>query len=119
MSVKVTSIKECLHWPLEVFGIIAVRDVLDHKRNIIFHRPRSNCQTITQDVSILLIFALCTTALLIIFIIFSAFASVWFRNSQLVMHMLSDFVIPVMMIKFQFVCHLAILVIIHSDLTVI
>ncbi|VAI84403.1 unnamed protein product [Triticum turgidum subsp. durum] len=49
MSVKVASIKGDLRWPLEVFGIIAARDVVDQKRNIIFHRPRTNCQTITQD----------------------------------------------------------------------
>lgn len=49
MSVKVASIKGGLHWPLQVFGIVAARDYLDRKRNIIFHRPRTNCQTITQD----------------------------------------------------------------------
>ncbi|KAM3208966.1 hypothetical protein ACQJBY_063571 [Aegilops geniculata] len=49
MSVKVASIKGDLRWPLEVFGLIAARDVLDQKRNIIFHRPRTNCQTITQE----------------------------------------------------------------------
>ncbi|KAM3194176.1 hypothetical protein ACQJBY_070684 [Aegilops geniculata] len=52
MSVKVASIKGSLHWPLEVFGIIAARDFLDHKRNIIFQRLRTNCQTINQDVRI-------------------------------------------------------------------
>jgi hypothetical protein len=36
LSVKITSIKESLHWPLQVFGVVAARDVLDHKRNIIF-----------------------------------------------------------------------------------
>ncbi|KAI5021075.1 hypothetical protein ZWY2020_054485 [Hordeum vulgare] len=49
MSVKVTSIEGSLHWPLEVFGIIAAREFLDRKRNVIFHRPRTNCQTINQD----------------------------------------------------------------------
>ncbi|KAM3194182.1 hypothetical protein ACQJBY_070688 [Aegilops geniculata] len=52
MSVKVASIKGDLRWPLEVFGIVAARDVLEQKRNIIFHRPRTNCQTcqtITHD----------------------------------------------------------------------
>lgn len=49
MSVKITAIKECLHWPLQVFGIVAARDNLDHKRNIIFHRPRNNCQTIAEE----------------------------------------------------------------------
>lgn len=49
ISVKVASIKDSLHWPLQVFGIVAARDVLDHKRNIIFQRSRNNCQTISQD----------------------------------------------------------------------
>ncbi|KAE8792536.1 hypothetical protein D1007_32939 [Hordeum vulgare] len=49
MSVKVTSIGGDLHWPLQVFGIVAARDYLDRKRNIVFHRPRNDCQTITQD----------------------------------------------------------------------
>ncbi|KAE8792539.1 hypothetical protein D1007_32943 [Hordeum vulgare] len=35
MSVKVTSIEGSLHWPLEVFGIIAARDFLDRKRNLV------------------------------------------------------------------------------------
>ncbi|XP_044957424.1 uncharacterized protein LOC123408368 [Hordeum vulgare subsp. vulgare] len=48
-SVKITSIKECLHWPLQVFGIVAARDILDNKRNIIFDRPRNSCQTITRE----------------------------------------------------------------------
>ncbi|KAM3194174.1 hypothetical protein ACQJBY_070682 [Aegilops geniculata] len=48
-SVKITSIKECLQWPLQVFGIVAARDILDNKRNIIFHRPRNSCQTITEE----------------------------------------------------------------------
>jgi hypothetical protein len=53
VSVKVASVKEPLCWPLQVFGIVAVRDVLDHKRNLIFQRPRNNCQNITEEVRIL------------------------------------------------------------------
>lgn len=49
MSVKVASIEGGLHWPLQVFGIVAARDYLDRKHNIIFHRPRTDCQTITQE----------------------------------------------------------------------
>ncbi|XP_048544108.1 uncharacterized protein LOC125523099 [Triticum urartu] len=49
MSVKVAAINGGLHWPLQVFGIVAARDYLDRKRNIIFHRPRTDCQTITED----------------------------------------------------------------------
>ncbi|XBI34252.1 hypothetical protein VPH35_120086 [Triticum aestivum] len=48
-SVKVAAIDDCLRWPLQVYGIIAARDVLDHKRNILFHRRRGDCQIITQE----------------------------------------------------------------------
>ncbi|CAM0872763.1 unnamed protein product [Alopecurus aequalis] len=47
--VKVASIKEPLRWPLQVFGIVAVRDILDHKCNIIFQRPRNNSQNISEE----------------------------------------------------------------------
>ncbi|XP_044431895.1 uncharacterized protein [Triticum aestivum] len=49
MSVKIAAIKEGLRWPLQVFGLVAARDNLDHMRNIIFHRSRNNCQTITEE----------------------------------------------------------------------
>jgi hypothetical protein len=52
VSVKIASVKESLCWPLQVFGVIAVRDVLDHKRNLIFQHPRNNCQNITEEVRI-------------------------------------------------------------------
>ncbi|CAM0942905.1 unnamed protein product [Alopecurus aequalis] len=49
LSVKVESIEEGLRWPLQVFGMVSARDVVDRKRNIIFHRERDNCQTITEQ----------------------------------------------------------------------
>ncbi|KAM3208924.1 hypothetical protein ACQJBY_063544 [Aegilops geniculata] len=49
MSVKIVAIKEGLRWPLQVFGLVAARDNLDHMRNIIFHHSRNNCQTITEE----------------------------------------------------------------------
>ena len=52
-SVRVAEIKEGLHWPLDVYGIVAARDSLDHNRNIIFNRTRDNCQTIDMEVCIL------------------------------------------------------------------
>ena len=51
-SVKVEEIYGDLHWPLDVFGIVAVRDDLDHHRNIIFEHKRDNCQTINEEVII-------------------------------------------------------------------
>lgn len=47
-SVKLAGIDDSLRWPLHVFGIVAVRDSLDHNRNIIFLRDRDNCQIIHQ-----------------------------------------------------------------------
>ncbi|XBI15676.1 hypothetical protein VPH35_058049 [Triticum aestivum] len=50
-SIKVESIRGGLRWPLDVFGMVIARDVLDidRKRNIIFAHPRSNPQTITEE----------------------------------------------------------------------
>ncbi|KAK1606691.1 hypothetical protein QYE76_030364 [Lolium multiflorum] len=48
-SVKVASIDDSLQWPLDVYGFVAVRDVLDRKRNMIFWCDRDNCQTINQQ----------------------------------------------------------------------
>lgn len=33
--------------PIDVFGMVAVRDIIDHNRNIVFCRTRDNCQTLT------------------------------------------------------------------------
>ncbi|XP_034602341.1 uncharacterized protein [Setaria viridis] len=41
--VKVTQITSDLQWPLDVYGIVAVRDSLDWKRNYLFSRGRDNC----------------------------------------------------------------------------
>ncbi|XP_051199253.1 uncharacterized protein [Lolium perenne] len=48
-SVKVEKVGGDLHWPLDVFGIVAVRDDLDYNRNIIFERNRDNCQTLNEQ----------------------------------------------------------------------
>ncbi|XP_071674494.1 uncharacterized protein [Lolium perenne] len=48
-SVKVTEITGGLEWPLDVYGMVVARDVVDRNRNIIFHSDRDNCQTITQE----------------------------------------------------------------------
>jgi hypothetical protein len=42
-----------LQWPLHVFGMVAIRDCADQKRNIIFDRSRDNCQILTQEVCII------------------------------------------------------------------
>ncbi|XBH88513.1 hypothetical protein VPH35_075789 [Triticum aestivum] len=36
-------------WPLDVYGMVAVHDVVDHNQNVIFHRERDNCQIITSE----------------------------------------------------------------------
>ncbi|CAL5031702.1 unnamed protein product [Urochloa decumbens] len=48
-SVKVTGLSGGLQFPLDVYGMFATRDRVDHNRNIIFHRKRDNCQTLTQE----------------------------------------------------------------------
>lgn len=53
-SVKVTGLRGGLQFPLDVYGMVATRDRLDHNRNIIFNRKRDNCQTLTQEVSSIL-----------------------------------------------------------------
>jgi hypothetical protein len=49
-SVKVAQIHGGLQWPLLVFGTVALRDSIDHNRNIIFDRDRDNYQTLTEKV---------------------------------------------------------------------
>lgn len=46
-----------LQWPLHVFGKIALRDSVDHNRNMIFDRTRDNCQILTQEVSVVSYFS--------------------------------------------------------------
>ncbi|KAF8726872.1 hypothetical protein HU200_019352 [Digitaria exilis] len=48
-SLKVAKIWGGLQWPLHVFGKVAVRDAVDHNRNMIFERPRESCQILTQE----------------------------------------------------------------------
>ncbi|KAF8696603.1 hypothetical protein HU200_036217 [Digitaria exilis] len=48
-SIKVTELTGGLQWPLNVFGMVAFRDSLDHNRNVIFKRERANSQTLTNE----------------------------------------------------------------------
>ncbi|CAL5069831.1 unnamed protein product [Urochloa decumbens] len=48
-SLKVAKIRGGLQWPLHLFGKVAVRDVVDHNRNMIFDCPRESCQFLTQE----------------------------------------------------------------------
>ncbi|CAL5016629.1 unnamed protein product [Urochloa decumbens] len=54
-SVKVTGLSGGLQFPLDVYGMVATRDRLDHNRNIIFHRKRDNCLTLTEEDSSLVL----------------------------------------------------------------
>jgi hypothetical protein len=49
-SAKVAGIGGGFQWPLDVFGLVAIRDSVDENRNIIFQRSRDECQTITGEV---------------------------------------------------------------------
>ncbi|CAM0948661.1 unnamed protein product [Alopecurus aequalis] len=46
-SIKVTDLSYDLSWPLQVYGFVAARDEVDHKRNYLFRCTRGTCQTLT------------------------------------------------------------------------
>ncbi|RCV13989.1 hypothetical protein SETIT_2G391000v2 [Setaria italica] len=46
--ISVGAIRGDLHWPLDVFGMVAVRDSVDRNRNLLFYRARNNYQTLTE-----------------------------------------------------------------------
>jgi hypothetical protein len=48
-----------LSWPLHVYGVIAARDLVDYKRNIIFQRGRDDYHTITEQVCVFCSSAIC------------------------------------------------------------
>ncbi|CAL5009147.1 unnamed protein product [Urochloa decumbens] len=48
VEIKVGTGPADLQWPLQVFGVVAVRDSIDSMRNIIFNRDRDDCQTLTE-----------------------------------------------------------------------
>lgn len=52
-SWKVAELRGGLRWPLDVFGFVALRDSLDHKRNFIFNRDRDDPQRLTATDSAL------------------------------------------------------------------
>lgn len=56
-SIKLTEIAAGLAWPLAVYGVIAVRDIADHNRNLLFCCDRSQAQELNQDVRTFLIFS--------------------------------------------------------------
>ncbi|KAM3370868.1 hypothetical protein ACQJBY_018300 [Aegilops geniculata] len=45
-----------LEWPLKVYGVVAARDVVDYRRNILYLRTRDDCQILTRQVCILFFF---------------------------------------------------------------
>jgi len=38
-----------LQWPLDVYGFVAVRDIVDRKRIMVFNRQREDCQSISKQ----------------------------------------------------------------------
>ena len=50
VSVQVNALTGGLHWPLDVYGFVAVHDVLDRKRIMVFNRKREDSQTINKQV---------------------------------------------------------------------
>ncbi|XP_037487541.1 uncharacterized protein LOC119365983 [Triticum dicoccoides] len=51
-SIKISTAKE-LTLPLEVYGVVAVRDAVDHHRNPLFLRSRTHCQILEENDSFL------------------------------------------------------------------
>ena len=50
-SINVTETKGfALEWPLEVYGVVAARDMVDYRRNLLFLRTRDDCQILTKEV---------------------------------------------------------------------
>ncbi|KAK1683794.1 hypothetical protein QYE76_044642 [Lolium multiflorum] len=47
-AMKVTQISHPLQWPLHIYGVVAVRDYKDSKRNFLFRRDRDNFQTLNS-----------------------------------------------------------------------
>ncbi|VAH53832.1 unnamed protein product [Triticum turgidum subsp. durum] len=52
-SVKLAEIRGGLEWPLPVYGTVAARDRVDHNRNLLFARNRSECQILNEEASFL------------------------------------------------------------------
>uniref|UniRef100_A0A0D9XVX3 DUF6598 domain-containing protein n=2 Tax=Leersia perrieri TaxID=77586 RepID=A0A0D9XVX3_9ORYZ len=48
-SLQVIEVKDGLDWPLHVYGLVATRDSVDQKRNLLFKRTRDNCQILTPQ----------------------------------------------------------------------
>ncbi|KAF7018890.1 hypothetical protein CFC21_032124 [Triticum aestivum] len=38
-----------LEWPLKVYGVVAARDSVDYRRNLLFFRTRDDCQILTKQ----------------------------------------------------------------------
>jgi hypothetical protein len=50
VSVQVKALADGLHWPLDVYGFVAIHDVLDRKRIMVFDCGREDSQTIKKQV---------------------------------------------------------------------
>jgi hypothetical protein len=53
-SIKLAKLYSGLEFPLSVYGVVAVRDTVDHNRNLLFSCDRSEAQELTHDVCMLL-----------------------------------------------------------------
>ncbi|KAE8811264.1 hypothetical protein D1007_12020 [Hordeum vulgare] len=53
VSVQVKDLTGGLQWPLDVYGVVALRDGVDRMRNVVFYRERDDCQSINEQDSYL------------------------------------------------------------------
>jgi hypothetical protein len=53
ISIKLTGLAGGLELPLSVYGVVAVRDMVDRSRNILFFRDRSEAQELKHNVCML------------------------------------------------------------------
>ena len=54
ISIQLTQLAHGLDFPLSVYGVVAVRDIVDRNRNVLFFRSRDKAQELKHNVCVLL-----------------------------------------------------------------
>ena len=53
ISIQLTELADGIEFPLSVYGVVAVRDMVDRKRNVLFFRNSHEAQELKQKVCML------------------------------------------------------------------